>query len=80
MTVTVSPDGVILLQGACLLEDAEVLLRRLSDDPDADVDWSGCGPIHTAVIQVLMAAGPRIVGSPTDFFVREHLAPIVRLR
>jgi hypothetical protein len=73
MTVMVSPDGVILLQSPCVLEDAELLLRRLSDDPDARVDWTGCGCVHTAVIQVLMAARPQIVGCPTDIFIRRHL-------
>jgi hypothetical protein len=74
MSVTTSTDGVILLRGDCPLEDAEALLRRLSDDPGADVDWSGCGRVHTAVIQVLAAARRRMVGFPTDPFVHKHLA------
>jgi len=78
MTVTVSPDGLILLQGACPLEDAEVLVRRLSDDPAANVDWSGCAQVHTAVVQVLMAARPRIVGCPTNYFIRTHLVASVQ--
>lgn len=74
MTVMVSEDGVILLEGACPIEDAEALLRRLSDDPDALVDWSACEQAHTAVVQVLMAARPRFVGSPTEQFLRRHVA------
>jgi hypothetical protein len=77
MSVTLAADGVIVLEGVCLIEDAEVLLRRLSDSPGAPVDWSGCEQAHTAVIQVLMAAAPRMVGSPTEAFLREHVAPLI---
>jgi hypothetical protein len=77
MTVTVSPDGAILLQGICTLDDAELLLRSLSDDPRAPVDWTGCGHVHTAIVQVLMAARPRIIGAPTNPFLRQHLAALV---
>jgi hypothetical protein len=68
---------VILLSGDCPLEDAEPLLRWLAEDPGASVDWSGCDQAHTAVVQVLMAVKPRIVGSPTNSFVRKHLAEFV---
>ena len=72
MSVTVE-DGVIRLQGVCPIEDAEVLLRTLLENTGASVDWSGCDQAHGAVIQVLMAAKPVIVGSPTDHFLRRHL-------
>lgn len=77
MTVTVSAEGVILLQGHCTLEDAELLLRNLSDRPDATVDWTGCDHVHTALVQVLMASKSRIVGSPTHAFLRQHLAALI---
>lgn len=72
MSVTFE-DGLIRLQGACPIEDAEVLLRGLLEHPGAAVDWSGCDQAHGAVIQVLMAARPVLVGSPTDPFLRRHL-------
>jgi hypothetical protein len=74
MTVTVSADGVIRLQGTCSIDEAEALLRRLAEDRTATVDWSGCDQAHTAVIQVLMAARPRLVGLPTAAFLRLHVA------
>ena len=77
MTVTVSPDGVILLQGSCALDDAEILLRHLADAPDAPVDWTGCDHVHTAVVQVLMVVKPRLGGSPTHAFFRQHLAALL---
>jgi hypothetical protein len=73
MSVSAGDQGVILLTGICPIEDAASLLQRLCDAPDATVDWSGCEQAHTAVIQVLMAAKPRLVGSPTDAFLREHI-------
>jgi len=76
MTVTVSADGVVLLQGDCPLEDAEVLLRFLSHDPETEVDWSNCENIHSAVVQVLMVGRPRIVGFPTDPIIRRYLGPL----
>ena len=76
MSVTIE-DGVIRLQGACPIEDAEVLLRGLLEHPGTPVDWSGCDQAHGAVIQVLMAARPAMVGSPTDPFLRRHLTGLI---
>jgi hypothetical protein len=77
MTVSLSSEGMILLRGDCPLEDAEALVRSLSEDPGAAVDWSGCDRAHTAVIQVLAAARPRLIGSPRSPIVRQHLAAFV---
>ncbi len=74
MTVTLSGDGVIALHGSCPAEDAETLLRCLADEPGARVDWSACEAAHTAVVQVLLAVQPTVVGSPVSPFLREHVA------
>jgi hypothetical protein len=74
MTVDVAEDGTVRLFGVCPLEDAEVLAQALADDPDARVDWNGCEQAHTAVVQVLMAAGPRVRGLPADPFLRDWVA------
>jgi hypothetical protein len=66
MTVRASADGVILLEGSCPNEDAEVLLQQLIAAPTAAVDIRGCGFAHTAVIQVLMATKPKLLGPPGD--------------
>jgi hypothetical protein len=73
MTVRQDDDGVIVLAGECPVEDAEALLERLQAKPDATVDWSACARLHTAVIQVLMAAGARLRGPCGDAFVRDWL-------
>lgn len=75
MTVQMSSDGVILLEGACPSEDAEVLLRYLSSYPTAPIDWSACESAHTAVIQVLMAAKARLLGSPGGQVLRDWVVP-----
>ena len=74
MGVSVSGDGRIRLSGDCTIEDAEALLRCFSDDPRAEVDWSGCEHAHSAVIQVLLAVRPRIVGRPEDPFLADFVA------
>jgi hypothetical protein len=74
LSVTKAEDGRILLGGVCPIEEAETLLRYLSETPGATVDWSACEHAHTAVIQVLLAAQPRIVGRPADPFLDHHIA------
>ena len=73
MTVRVEDDA-IRLEGACPIEDAETLLRALLEHPRVAVDWSGCDHAHGAVIQVLMAARPVMVGLAIDAFLRLHLS------
>ena len=65
MTVLKSADGILLLEGACPSDDAETLLQHLTASPQATVDLRNCLSIHTAVIQVLLAAKPRLLGPPT---------------
>ena len=74
MTVKRDGDGVIVLAGECAAEDAETLLEHLQAQPagqGATVDWSACIGLHTAVLQVLMAARPTIRGACGDPFVRD---------
>lgn len=77
MTVTRGADGTIRLAGHCGPDDAEALLRHLGEDPGAVVDWRDCTGIHAAVIQVLMALRPALVGPPSDDFLQRHVAPLL---
>jgi hypothetical protein len=70
MTVRLDNEGVIILAGECPVEDAETLLEHLQARRAGPVDWSGCTRLHTAVLQVLMAAKPKLVGECGDEFVR----------
>ena len=73
MTVRLAQDGVIRLEGVCPTEDAEPLLRLLSSNRRLAVDWTACEQAHTAVIQILLAARPELLGPPVDAFLRDHL-------
>jgi hypothetical protein len=66
MTVLSSADGMIVLEGSCLSEDAEILLQHLTTAPAAAVDLRSCDSAHAAVIQVLMAFKPQLRGPPPD--------------
>jgi hypothetical protein len=75
MSVQMSSAGTILLEDACPSEDAETLLQFLSAHPTAEVDWRACESAHTAVIQVLMASGRKLLGPPAAPRLRDWIAP-----
>ena len=77
MTVRLAPDGGIVLEGVCPVEDAEPLQQLLVRHPSAPVDWSGCEQAHTAVLQVLMVAKPKVCGSARSAFLRDWVSPIL---
>ncbi len=78
MTVRVTAEGAIELHGRCSVEDAEVLQRHLLAAPRSTVEWSDCEELHSAVIQVLLAVKPRVRGSPSNAFLKAHIAPLVQ--
>jgi hypothetical protein len=78
MTVRLSTDGTIELDGICTIEDAETLHRHLLAAPRAAVDWRSCEQAHTAVIQVLMASRRVVHGPPAGDFLRTRLAPLLK--
>ena len=79
MTVRIGDGGTIMLEGACPIEDAEPLLRHVLASPEAAVDWRGCDGAHTAVVQVLMASGARLVGPPRSEVLRKLVEPALVL-
>ncbi len=78
MSVTLA-DGLVRLEGACRIEEAETLLQLLLQDRARVVDLSGARELHTAVVQVLMALQPPCRGWPEDRFLREQVAPALGL-
>ena len=74
MSVRRHDNGTILLEGNCPVEDAEPLLRLLQADPAAPLDWNACDYLHTAVMQVILAARPEQVGDCGDPWVRRWLS------
>jgi len=78
MTVRSPTDGTIELAGRCGVEDAEALQGLLLEAPRSAVEWSDCQQLHSAVLQVLLIGKPRILGTPTNEFLRTHIAPLLR--
>lgn len=73
-------DDAILLSGDAPVEDAEPLAALLAAEPALAVDWSQSGRLHTAVVQVLLAFRPAMVGTPGDAFARRWIAPLLPTR
>jgi hypothetical protein len=49
-------DGVLVCAGTLPVDDAENLLQLLADSPGAPADLAACEHVHSACLQVLMAA------------------------
>lgn len=62
MSVDLS-DAAAVLTGICDVAEAETLLAWLQTHPQGPVDLSRCEHAHTAVVQVLIAARPTLVGA-----------------
>ena len=77
MTIKLSADGMIILDGICPSEDAESLLQYLSAGAATLVDWRTCESAHTAVIQILLAARPKLLGPPAGRALQEWVAPLL---
>jgi hypothetical protein len=78
MTVRIAASGAVELLGACSMEDAEPLLQfLLCAPPQVTVDWRGCHSAHAAIVQVLMAARPRLLGPPADAGLRAWVEPAI---
>jgi hypothetical protein len=82
MTIRLSAKGAIELEGTCSSDEAETLLQHLLATPNPTVDWRGCEAAHTAVVQVLMAAQPKLLGppaaAPLEKWVQPFLAATMR--
>jgi hypothetical protein len=75
MTIRRGDAGTIILNGDCSVEDAEPLLQMLQATPSAAVDWAPCRQMHTAVLQVILAAGIVPAGPCGDTWASQWLAP-----
>ena len=77
MTVRVSADGTIELEGICPIEDAEKLQQVFIGNPEAAVDWRSCTAIHAAILQILLVVEPVRHGPPGSEFLRTHIEPLL---
>jgi hypothetical protein len=76
--MSVSLDGnAVRLYGDCPVEDAETVMRLLQAAVDPDVSLADVRILHTAVLQVLLALRPKLVGPVRDPFISRWLAPLL---
>ncbi len=80
MTIRFDGGTTVWLEGDCSVEDAEMLLSHLIAWPEITIDWRGCERAHTAIVQVLLAAGAQVRGPPAGIFLREHVESLLRGR
>ncbi len=52
--------------GLCVTEEGDALLDWLRRTSDAEADLTDCTDLHTALVQLLMAARVRLVAPPAD--------------
>ena len=78
MTVKLVDKDSVELSGSCPLEDAEVLFQHLLENRSVTVDWTKCEQAHTAVIQVLLASGCKITGTPAGSFLNGYIDAALR--
>lgn len=65
--MTIQTDGnMVRLAGRCGVDEAEALLSALLSGA-ATIDLSDCEHLHAAIVQVLMATRPVMIGSPAPF-------------
>jgi hypothetical protein len=73
LSVRCESDGTVVLEGNCLVEDAERLLQLLQVSPAPACDWSRATHIHTSVLQVVLAARPTLVGGCGDPWIQRWI-------
>jgi hypothetical protein len=58
-----------MLEGDCTVEEAEPLLQLFQEVSDPTLNWTECTRLHTAVLQVVLAAQPGLSGPCGDPWV-----------
>ena len=72
--------AVIRIEGEARVEDAETLLALLRAASGRSVDLANAGPLHAAVVQVLLALRPPLSAPPLDPFTARWLLPLLAPR
>jgi hypothetical protein len=64
-------------EDVCTVEDALPLLEFLKSGDAPEVDLSACTWLHTALLQLLLTARPRLIGLPVDPALARWVAPLL---
>lgn len=67
-----------ILDGAIVVEDAETLATWLRSAPAGRVNLRRCTSLHTAALQALIAARPKLSSPPDDPFLRAYVLPLLQ--
>jgi hypothetical protein len=67
----------VVFRDVVRVEEAEALLEALQKKPSTKVDLAACTHLHTANLQVLMAARPCIDNWPQDTGLRTWLEAVL---
>jgi hypothetical protein len=67
-------DGTIVLHGSCPVDEADALHRLLLSDPTARLDWTQCNHLHSAILQLVLAARPILTGACGDPFINRWIS------
>ena len=70
--------SVACFKGVCAVEEAEPLLQWLQDQPRGKVNLKECEHVHTAVLQVMLAAKVMVTLPPEDAELAKWLIPVLR--
>ena len=63
----------IVFRDECSIQECETLLATLQESPAMPIDLRPCRSMHTALLQVLIAAGERQIWGPDVQSLRELL-------
>jgi hypothetical protein len=67
----------VRFEEVCTVEDALPLLEFLKSTDTPEIDLSMCTWLHTALLQLLLTARPRMVASPADPALARWVAPLL---
>ena len=70
--------NLAVFTGLVTADDAETLLEWLTENPKSKVDLAACSHLHTANMQVLLAAKPVIKARPDDESLTAWLDTLLR--
>lgn len=70
--------NIACFKGVCAVEEAESLLQWLQDQPRGKIKLKECTHVHTAVLQVLLAARVMVTLPPEDPELAHWLMPALR--
>jgi hypothetical protein len=70
-------DSTAVLTGSVSVDDAEPLANWLRQNPRGAVDLGACTHLHTAALQALASARPRIAVGPVDAFLSTWIVPLL---